>query len=141
MEKLPVQLFPLTPETLQAQLAQLNEKVRVYVGRLWQLPFAYLTVTGVFYVNASDVVVIRLQFLAALMIVLGILSYWSTTHIERRINQTVEDIAKIEAMLGLRQTVVRWTRRMMAPYYTMIVIGVVANGLLLVPVFQGGSLT
>lgn len=37
-------------------------------------------------VNASDAVVIRLQFLAALLIVLGFLNWWSTTHINGRIN-------------------------------------------------------
>lgn len=131
--------FPLTAETLHAQLAQLNEKVRVYVGRLWQLPFAYLTVTGVFFVNAGDAGTRRLFVLALLMIILGVLSFWSTTHIEGRINQTVADIDEIEQALSLRVTVVPWTRRMTAPYYTMIVIGIVANSLLLVPLLPGAA--
>ena len=36
----------VTADSLQVQLVQLNERSRAYTARLWQIPFAYLTVTA-----------------------------------------------------------------------------------------------
>ena len=37
----------LTPETLRVQLTELNNRTRWYVAQLWQIPFAYIGITGV----------------------------------------------------------------------------------------------
>ena len=112
-------------QSLQTQLGELNEKVRFYVGRLWQLPFVYLTVTGVFFLNASSSKAYGL--IAVLLISLGILSIIAIYNIHKRVNEIVEDITEVEAALSLKRTVVRWTLAMTGPYYAMLVIGVVVN--------------
>lgn len=125
-----VERFELSEQTLQTQLCQLHEKVRTYVGQLWKLPFAYLTVTGAFYLQGSTEELKVLLTISAMLVILGILSFVTTIYIHQRINATVADIAEIEAALSLKQTVILWTRSMTAPYYAMLAIGIVGNAVL-----------
>lgn len=118
------------PETLRAQLQQLNERSRWYTSQSWQVPFAYIGVTGVVLagiwkdVNQESWVQSNSLFATA---VLGVLVFWHLLGVQRNICRVITNIETIEGLLGLRRmskNTFWWTT---APWFIMILLAVVAS--------------
>lgn len=91
-------------ETLRIQLAELNSRSRLYSSQLWQLPFAYLGLTGIVLAGFADNTSLRL---AVALFACGIFGLCVVFHMcgmrdgERR---AVDDLQEIEGKLYLEET-------------------------------------
>jgi len=93
--------FELKEETVREQLAHLNERSRWYSTQLWQIPFAYLGISGVAIasLNEPSPATLVAGGLAAGMF--GALVFWHSCLIKRSECRAIRMLQCIEAQLGL----------------------------------------
>lgn len=88
-------------QTLRAQLAELNQRSHWYSAQLWQLPFAYLGITGVALAsldNASERKYAVTCFAAG---VLGLLVFIHMLAVRRLERRAIGKLSDVEKELGL----------------------------------------
>lgn len=88
-------------DSLRAQLAELNNRARVYTSQIWQVPLAYLAGAGVVLTNLKKAD-LTIGFFAAFG--LGALVSWHLLAIERGRSRAVSDLRRTEEELGLEPT-------------------------------------
>ena len=96
----------LAPESLQAQLAELNERSRMYTTQIWQLPLAYIGIVGLgvgqFDVSGGETIFLRMGLWYAAGV--GIFVLWHLLSIADGVKRAVEHIQGVEWQLGLERT-------------------------------------
>lgn len=90
-----------SPESLQAQLAELNARARSYNAQLWQEPFAYIGLVGV---GLTQVLQQGPRLLSIAFFASGILGTAVLIHMTALVEgakRAVENIKAVENLLGL----------------------------------------
>lgn len=91
------------PESLRAQLSELNIRSRAYTAQLWQIPFAYIGISVV----VLDQVIATPEYFATALLLSGILGTAVLFHITAMLEGTkraVANIRKVEGLLRLEPT-------------------------------------
>ena len=88
-----------------AQFSELNQRIRVYSNRFWQIPFAYIGLTGLALINVSDKCTSHLNFVLAVSSIFGILVFLLMYGIKGAIETARNAIKKLEEELNLDVTV------------------------------------
>ena len=91
-------------ESLIAQLAELNSRSRWYSSQLWQVPFAYLGITGVVLAGLAD----KNSILVLGLIAIGLFGICVSIHMygmKDGEHRAVRNLQKIERELKLEPTV------------------------------------
>ena len=106
-----------------AQLSELNSRARAYTTRLWQIPFAFITLTGL--LNATLLEKSKIALLVSLIFstIFGILVFLNMLGMLERLNKAIDAINKLEEHIGLEQTAAR--AHCLNIYPLFIVIGLV----------------
>lgn len=128
---------PLPSEgLLSTQLSEVNQRVRMHAGRLWQLPFAYLGVLAVFLASSDrDLSGVEARWTYLVFFLLGLIVIWCMRGAYEGIERGVETIREIERKTGLAPSVERNRTRYtyhFVPYFLLAILGVVVSGGLLV---------
>ncbi len=108
-----------TPESLKAQLTELNSRSRWYAAQIWQLPFAYLGGTGIFLAQlvGKNHKVVALATIASGVV--GLFTFWHLRGILNGVRRAVDNLKKVEEQLGLRTTA-EWTPWYVWPLLIMV---------------------
>lgn len=67
--------------TLRAQLAELNSRSRWYSTRLWQIPFAYIGLSGIIISSLVKLDSVNIRLIGIALILLGIIGVLVTGHV------------------------------------------------------------
>ncbi|MCH6256484.1 hypothetical protein MLD52_07990 [Puniceicoccaceae bacterium K14] len=114
-----------TDEILIAQLCQLNERIRLYTSRLWQVPFLYITAIAVFNAASTEKTdKLLLQATSVALMLLGAVILYIIRTYEVRILQIGKDIESIEADLSLVESI---EEQPVLPYYFVASFGLLAS--------------
>jgi hypothetical protein len=97
-------ILPERRSALERQLTELNGRGRWYSGQLWQVPFAYLTITGVAIGGTADKVAVRQSFVLCSCAVFGICVFIHLCGMIDGQARAVRSIQAVEALLKLEQT-------------------------------------
>jgi hypothetical protein len=95
---------PPEPESLRAQLVQVNERSRVYTVQLWALPLGYLAVSAGVLVKLADGSKPQLAVALLGCGVLGVLLACHALNMNDGAWRAVEAINEVERLLGLPTT-------------------------------------
>jgi len=119
------------PESLETQLVQLNERVRMHAQRLWQLPFAYLGVIGIL-VTANGNGAPAPKLFWAIFAALGLVVAWSMVGCVAGIYRGVSALANVEKLLHLPHTAQASPIAQYWPYFAVLfaAIGLAASAAL-----------
>jgi hypothetical protein len=92
------------PESLRVQLTELNNRSRWYSAELWQIPFAYLGLTGLIIVQIADKTPRHLGLAFITAAVFGVFVIIHMFKIRKHEIRAVEDLQETEAKLNLKPT-------------------------------------
>ena len=104
-----------------AQLNLLNHRVVAYASRMWQLPFAYLTVLGVLFRFSISETNDMYAASAISFAVLGIAIAVTIYSYDKRINLLIEIACDLEKQLDLKPSMVPQNKYL---YLVPVVLGV-----------------
>ncbi len=122
---------PEAPE-LCTQLQILNERIRMYAARVWQLPMTYLSVVAVTAFNIEKVP--ERLFASIFLIVTGILVGVILASYRNRINGLVRDTIKVEEALCLPVSSVKEMSVLSFCLYLMIILGGLGVAISFIPI-------
>ena len=88
-------------ETLRAQLAELNQRSHWYSAQLWQLPFAYLGITGVALASLDSATPRKYAITCFAAGVLGLLVLIHMVAVRRLEKRAIAKLCDVEKELGL----------------------------------------
>lgn len=88
-------------ETLRAQLAELNQRSHWYSAQLWQLPFAYLGITGVALASLDSATPKKYAITCFAAGVLGLLVFIHMVAVRRLEKRAIAKLSEVEKELGL----------------------------------------
>jgi hypothetical protein len=88
-------------ETLRAQLAELNQRSHWYSAQLWQLPFAYLGITGVALASLDSAIPRKYAITCFAAGVLGLLVLIHMFAVRRLEKRAIAKLSDVEKELGL----------------------------------------
>lgn len=89
-------------ETLRAQLAELNQRSHWYSAQLWQLPFAYLGITGVALASLDSATPRKYAITCFAAGVLGLLVFIHMLAVRRLEKRAIGKLSEVEKELGAR---------------------------------------
>ncbi len=110
--------------SLDQQLIQINERVRMHAQRLWQLPFAYLGVLGLLiqgFTNATSPR--RVQIIAGCFTLIGVFVGWAMGGAVEGIYRGVRALARVEQLLKLPPTAKASPMGQYLPYFLLLIVG------------------
>jgi hypothetical protein len=93
------------PESLRVQLTELNNRSRWYSAELWQIPFAYLGLTGLIIVQIADKTPRHLGIAFITAALFGVFVIIHMFKIRKHETRAVEHLIETEAALHLPPTV------------------------------------
>ena len=88
-------------ETLRAQLTELNQRSHWYSAQLWQLPFAYLGITGVALASLDSATPRKYAITCFAAGVLGLLVFIHMVAVRRLEKRAIGKLSDVEKELGL----------------------------------------
>jgi hypothetical protein len=111
-------------ESLRTQLSELNQRARAYTAQQWQVPFAYLAVTGVSLgsIKCEGMGDVTLAAAFVVAAVLGILVYLHMLGNRDGAKRAVENIQETEDLLNLRVTAKYRGNRALLPLEAMVLV-------------------
>jgi len=90
-----------SPESLRAQLIELNNRSRAYTAQLWQLPLAYLAAAGLVVAGTKES---GLPVALLSVGLAGLLVLWHLLAIDDGRRRSVKHLQRVEGELHLTQT-------------------------------------
>jgi hypothetical protein len=91
-------------DSLQRQLTELNSRARWYSSQLWQVPFAYLGLSGLTIANAAGKTLLYMPFIFWTCAVFGLLVFIHTVGMRDGERRAVKNLQRTEEALHLSQT-------------------------------------
>lgn len=92
------------PESQRQQLTELNNRSRWYASQLWQIPFAYLGLTGLTIASAAEKMSSQMPIVFLTCAVFGVCVLVHTFGIMDGVKRAVKNLQKIENDLHLEET-------------------------------------
>ena len=118
-------LPPPQTSSLDQQLIQINERVRMHAQRLWQLPFAYLGVLGLLIQGFTGTTSPRrIEVISGCFVFVGICTGWAMGGAVEGIYRGVRALAKVEQLLKLPPTAQASPIGQYLPYFLVLFMGV-----------------
>lgn len=92
------------PDTLRAQLVELNNRGRQYGGQIWQVPFAYVGIVGVVLTQVAEKASQTIYVASLCGALFGVLVFFHLTSMANGSKRAVLNLLDVEAKLGLTPT-------------------------------------
>ena len=92
------------PDTLRAQLVELNNRGRQYGAQIWQVPFAYVGIVGVVLAQVADKASETIYVASLCGALFGVLVFLHLTSMANGTKRAVLNLQDVEAKLGLTPT-------------------------------------
>jgi hypothetical protein len=107
-----------------AQLAHLNNRVTVYVTRLWQMPFAFLAIVCITISQIEKMKeIFYINVVSAILVFSGISIMVMISHHLKRVDTLISNVHDIENTLLLPESM---ARQKIMPYYFIVAICCIA---------------
>lgn len=110
--------------SLRTQLTELNSRSRWYTSRLWQVPFAYLAITGVALSGLADKSPKLLTIALFAAVVFGLLVVIHCGAMLRGVQRAVDNIREVEQKLGLDETA-QYNPCYVYPLFGMVIFAII----------------
>jgi len=91
-------------ESLRVQLAELNNRSRWYSSELWQVPFAYLGLSGVVIAQVADKASEYLSLVFLVSAVFGVFVIWHMSRLRSSEQRAIKHLQETEKALNLSET-------------------------------------
>lgn len=91
-------------ESLRVQLAELNNRSRWYSSELWQVPFAYLGLSGVVVAQVADKASKYLSLIFFASAVFGAFVIWHMSRLRSSEQRAIKHLQETEKALNLSET-------------------------------------
>lgn len=107
-------------DSLHAQYAEVQGRIKLHADRLWQLPFAFMSIVGIsISIIDKEGHPIRVAYLFSLYVALALVILWAMVGATEGTIRALRHMMRIEKALNLETTVSVGYKLQYLPYFVM----------------------